>query len=285
MLKLLVAVAFLFGVAAAGNFSKDVTINWGNGNGKILDGGKTVSLNLDKSTGSGFESNYEFLYGRFDVQMKLVPNNSAGTVTTFLDPQMASQGNSHDEIDLEFLGNASGQPYTLHTNIFAKGVGNREQQFRLWFDPTVAFHTYTIIWNSQRIIILVDNRPIRVFNNNEAKGVAFPNNQTMKVYASLWNADDWATQGGQVKTDWSKAPFTAYYRNYNADGCVVSASGNSCTNSTAGNQAWKTQGLDANGRKWIRWAQDKQMIYNYCTDAKRFPKPPGFPKECGLPRF
>ncbi|XP_073158991.1 xyloglucan endotransglucosylase protein 1-like [Henckelia pumila] len=281
MLKLLVAVAFMFGAAAAGNFSKDVTVTWGNGNGKILNGGQLVSLSLDKSTGSGFESNDQFLFGRFDVQMKLVPNNSAGTVTTFF---MSSQGNAHDEIDLEFLGNSSGQPYTLHTNVFAKGVGGREQQFRLWFDPTVAFHTYTILWNSQRIIILVDNKPVRVFINYEAKGIPFPNTQPMKVYASLWNADDWATQGGTVKTNWTLAPFTAYYSNYNANGCVVSGSGNSCANSTVGNQAWQTQGLDANGRNWIRLVQSKYMIYNYCTDAKRFPNST-FPSECKLPRF
>lgn len=268
MLKLLVAVAFLFSAAAAGNFSKEITITWGNGNGKVLNGGQVVSLSLDNSTGSGFESNDQFLFGRFDVQMKLVPNNSAGTVTTFY---MSSQGNAHDEIDLEFLGNASGQPYTLHTNIFAKGGGGREQQFRLWFNPTVAFHTYTIIWNSQRIIILVDSVPIRVFNNYESEGVPFPNSQPMKVYASLWDADDWATQGGRVKTDWSLAPFTAYYTNYNANACVVTASGNSCANSTVGNQAWKTPVLL------------KYMIYNYCTDANRFPN--GYPKECGLPSF
>lgn len=131
---------------------------------------------------------------------------------------------------------------------------------------------------------MVDNIPIRVFNNYAAKGVPFPSSQPMRVQASLWNADDWATQGGRVKTDWTKAPFTATYRNYNAAGCVVSASGggNSCGGNMAG-QPWQTQGLDARGRNWIRWVEKHYMIYNYCTDFQRFPQ--GLPKECKLSRF
>ncbi|GJR85063.1 putative concanavalin A-like lectin/glucanase domain, xyloglucan endotransglucosylase/hydrolase [Tanacetum coccineum] len=38
----------------------------------------------------------------------------------------------------------------------------------------------------------------------------------MRVYASLWNPDNWATQGGRVKTDWTKGPFNASYRKFNA---------------------------------------------------------------------
>ncbi|KAK4487119.1 hypothetical protein RD792_006434 [Penstemon davidsonii] len=280
MLRLFVVIAFLLASSSAGNFSQDVNITWGGPRAQIQNGGQVLTLSLDNSSGSGFESRNQFMYGRIDVQLKLIPGNSAGTVTTFF---LSSLGSAHDEIDFEFLGNSSGQPYTIHTNVFAKGVGNKEQQFRLWFDPTTAFHTYTIVWNSQCIIWLIDNIPIRVFINYESNGIPFPTNQPMKVYASLWNADDWATQGGRVKTDWTKAPFTASYRNYNANACIVSTTGNSCNNGTVSSQAWQTQGLDANDRNRIRWVQTNYMIYNYCTDVPRFPR--GFPKECRLPRF
>ncbi|KAK7383378.1 hypothetical protein VNO78_29056 [Psophocarpus tetragonolobus] len=54
---------------------------------------------------------------------------------------------------IEFLGSLTGNAYILHTNIFTQGKGNREQQFYLWFDPTRNFHTYSINWRPQHIML------------------------------------------------------------------------------------------------------------------------------------
>ncbi|XP_057958161.1 probable xyloglucan endotransglucosylase/hydrolase protein 23 [Malania oleifera] len=267
-------------LSSATNFYENFDITWGDGRAQILNNGDLLTLSLDKASGSGFQSKQEYLFGKIDMQLKLVPGNSAGTVTAYY---LSSQGSTHDEIDFEFLGNLSGDPYILHTNVFGQGKGNREQQFYLWFDPTADFHTYSILWNAQAIIFSVDGTPIREFKNMESMGVPFPKNQPMRIYSSLWNADDWATRGGLVKADWTQAPFTASYKNYNADACVWSSGASSCSSppssSTSGTaNSWRTQELDSTSQERLKWVQQNYMIYNYCTDTKRFPQ--GLPPEC-----
>ncbi|KAL3508978.1 hypothetical protein ACH5RR_028379 [Cinchona calisaya] len=343
--------------ASAGNFYQDVDVNWGNQNCRILNSGQLLTLSLDHISASGFQSKNEYIFGRFDMQIKLVPGNSAGILTTFfkhgkvknlmpltekgldgcktstefttvvlqgrgllkayllnanvrgfqskdqylfgrVDVQLklvpgdsagtvtafylSSQEPAHDEIDFEFLGNVSGEPYIVHTNIYTEGHAGREQQFYMWFDPTRDFHTYSIIWNPQRVIFLVDDIPIRVYTNHESLGVPYPSRKPMRLYSSIWNADSWATQGGKVKIDWRKAPFTASYRNLKIDACVwpsTSSCESTSSNSSPSNTRM-TQQLDAGGKMNLQWVQKNYMVYNYCTDFEKFVH--GIPLECRL---
>lgn len=123
----------------------------------------------------------------------------------------------------------------------------------------------------------VDGIPLRDFRNLEARGVPFPKDQPMRVYSSLWNADEWATMGGSVKTDWTKAPFTASFRSFNADACVWSSGTSRCSSGrskapASANGAWRTDELSPMRYRRMRWVQRKYMIYDYCADRTRFPR-------------
>lgn len=124
----------------------------------------------------------------------------------------------------------------------------------------------------------VDEVPIRVFKNSKDIGVRYPFNQPMKLYSSLWNADDWATRGGLEKTNWANAPFVASYRGFHVDGCEASANETFCA--TQGRRWWdqnEFRSLDAEQYRRLRWVRRNYTIYNYCTDRTRYPK---MPVEC-----
>jgi len=65
---------------------------------------------------------------------------------------MSSEGPNHNEFDFEFLGNTTGEPYSVQTNVYVNGIGNREQRLNLWFDPTKDFHSYSIFWNQRQVV-------------------------------------------------------------------------------------------------------------------------------------
>ncbi|KAJ0986066.1 hypothetical protein J5N97_004422 [Dioscorea zingiberensis] len=266
------------------NFYKSTVCNWGPQNTAIWGNGFNLALKLDNISGSGIQTKKQFLFGSIELLIKLVPGNSAGTVTAYY---MSATGEKHDETDFEFLGNVSGQPYIIHTNVYTQGVGNREQQFYPWFDPTADFHNYTIHWNPTHIVWFVDGLPIRVFRNYESIGIAYPNKQAMRAYSSIWNADNWATRGGLVKIDWNSAPFVARYKTLKLRACKWAgpSSINKCAANTAAN--WWTSPLY--GRLnfaqmgQMAWVKNNYMIYDYCKDTKRFKGL--MPPECLLPQY
>ncbi|KAL5729129.1 xyloglucan:xyloglucosyl transferase [Ranunculus cassubicifolius] len=262
-------------------FSKNMYVTWGTQHISIS-GGEDQRLVLDQTSGSGVKSKAGFLFGSIEMLIKLVPGDSAGTVTAYY---LSSDGGQHDEIDFEFLGNRSGQPYIIHTNIYTQGNGNREQQFYPWFDPSAHFHNYTIHWNPSEVVWFVDGSPIRVFRNYENMGVQFPNKQGMRVYSTLWNADNWATRGGREKINWARSPFTANLRRFRARACKWTgvSSINSCSSNTKAN--WWTSPvyskLSSGQLAHMNWVRDNRMIYDYCRDSRSGKTP----IECSLPQY
>ncbi|ONK59143.1 uncharacterized protein A4U43_C08F3430 [Asparagus officinalis] len=247
-------------------FDQNYAISWGRDHVRVLDRGSRVQLSMDKSSGSGFSSKLAYDSGFFGLSIKTPGKDTAGVVTAFY---LASNARSHDELDFEFMGNKEGEPVTLQTNIFTNGYGNREQRLHLWFDPSNGFHDYKILWNPYHIVFFVDDTPVRIFRNQTNKGFKYVS-QPMNVIASLWNGEDWATNGGKDKIKWGKDPFIAEFQSFNVDGC--SSNGSNKLQQCSSSNFWWNVGM----YKELTPAQEiayqkvqKSLSYDYCTDKKR----------------
>ncbi|KAL2942783.1 putative xyloglucan endotransglucosylase/hydrolase protein 26 [Bienertia sinuspersici] len=95
---------------------------------------------------------------------------------------MSSTGDKHDEIDFEFLGNVTVEPYTIHTNIYTQGFGLREQQFKPWFNPSDGYNYYIIFWNFYEVVWMVDNVPVRVFRKESVSRLTGPSHHSQHTY-------------------------------------------------------------------------------------------------------
>ncbi|KAK6916279.1 Xyloglucan endo-transglycosylase, C-terminal [Dillenia turbinata] len=269
-------------VVSTGDFNKDFFVTWSPSHINTSADGRSRSLKLDQESGAAFASNDMFLFGQIDMQIKLIANYSAGTVLAFY---LSSDQPNRDEIDFEFLGNVSGQPYILQTNVYADGFDDREERIFLWFDPTEDFHTYSVLWNVYQIVFMVDWVPIRTYRNHADKGMAYPRWQPMSVKVSLWNGDSWATRGGHDKVDWSKGPFIVSLRNHKIDACIWKGEARSCRAESEGNW-WNKERFNSltwTQRRLFKWVRKYHMIYDYCQDYKRFQN--NLPKECSLPKY
>nr|GMD94756.1 probable xyloglucan endotransglucosylase/hydrolase protein 26 [Ipomoea batatas]GME14834.1 probable xyloglucan endotransglucosylase/hydrolase protein 26 [Ipomoea batatas] len=277
----IICAAIMIGLVDA-KISNSMFVYWGAANHSSMRA-DDLQLVLDQTSGSGVQSKREFLFGSFEMQIKLVPGNSAGTVTSYY---LSSTGNKHDEIDFEFLGNVSGQPYIIHTNIFTQGAAGREVQFHPWFDPTADYHNYTIHWNPNAVVWYIDGVPIRVYRNYTSLGIPYPNQQPMRIYSSLWDADDWATRGGLDKIDWTKAPFIAKYRNFRPRGCYWNGTASIAQCAIPSRKNWWSSAafgrLSYAKAGQMNWVRQNFMVYDYCKDTKRFKGL--MPGECYVPQ-
>ncbi|MBA0552759.1 hypothetical protein Golob_023538, partial [Gossypium lobatum] len=166
---------------------------WGPQHQKLDQGSLTIWL--DKSSGSGFKSLRPYQSGYFGAAMKLQPGYTAGLSNNEEHP------GDHDEIDIEFLGTTPDKPYTLQTNVYIRGSGDRNMIGR-------------------EMKFFVDDVPIRRYPRKS--DATFPT-RPMWVYGSIWDASSWATENGRYKADYNYQPFVGQYTNFKVSGCTANS--------------------------------------------------------------
>ncbi|XP_047315025.1 probable xyloglucan endotransglucosylase/hydrolase protein 30 [Impatiens glandulifera] len=244
---------------------------------------RTVDLILNQYTGSGFKSSDLYDHGLFSARIKLPSDYTAGIVVAFYTTNGDVFEKTHDELDFEFLGNIRGKRWRFQTNVYGNGSTNRgrEERYLLWFDPSREFHRYSILWTTQKIIFYIDDVPIREIVRNEAMGGDFPS-KPMALYATIWDASNWATSGGKYKVNYKYAPFLTKFTDLVLHGCVSDPIDevlipSSCM--SEGGEDDRFRNIDdiqitPRQRQAMKKYRHKYMYYSYCYDNLRYPITP-----------
>lgn len=115
----------------------------------------------------------------------------------------------------------------------------------------------------------MDDIPVRVFENQTDRGVEYPS-QPMQIVASLWNGEDWATNGGKDKINWKEAPFVVQFKDFNIDGCPSSSDKHPCSSSDYWWNVGMYKELTTAQEIAYRNVKRRRLTYDYCSDKQRF---------------
>ncbi|GLU05361.1 hypothetical protein SLE2022_224630 [Rubroshorea leprosula] len=280
---------FLFSSAVAFNlstvsFDENYSPLFGERNLIQSPDGLNIRLLLNAYTGSGFISSSMYQYGFFSAKIKLPSDHTAGIVVAFYTSNGAVFEKNHDELDFEFLGNVEGQPWRFQTNLYGNGSTNtgREERYFLWFDPSKEFHRYSILWTAKNIIFYVDDVPIREVVRSEEMGGDYPS-KPMSLYATIWDASNWATNGGKNGVDYKYAPFTSEFKDFALEGCrfepIKESPDAVCSEKAGFLESRDYTVITPKRRTAMRKFRRQYMFYSYCYDKLRYPVPP---PECVL---
>ncbi|XP_052171473.1 probable xyloglucan endotransglucosylase/hydrolase protein 30 isoform X1 [Diospyros lotus] len=242
---------------------------------------KGDKVHHDPISGSGFKSSDLYNHGFFSAKIKLPSDYTAGVVVAFYASNGEIFEKTHDELDFEFLGNVKRKRWRFQTNVYGNGSTSRgrEERYFLWFDPSKDFHRYTILWTSTTIIFYIDEIPIREISRSDAMAGDYPS-KPMSLYATIWDASDWATSGGKYKVNYKYAPFVAEFTGLVLHGCATDPiqevlATSRCSSEDDDQLAGTTYaGVSPAQRMAMKKFRRRYMYYSYCYDTIRYPIPP-----------
>jgi endo-1,3-1,4-beta-glycanase ExoK len=132
-----------------------------------------------------YRTNNFYRFGRVEGRFKAAKGD--GVVSSLFIYTGSSDGNPHDEIDIEILGKDTTK---MQVNYFTNGVGGHETLIDLGFDASFDFHTYAFEWSPTTIKWYVDGNLVHTEDGSSGPLPTTPG----RIMMNLWpgtGVDDW----------------------------------------------------------------------------------------------
>lgn len=153
-----------------------------------------------KYAGGELRTHKNYGYGYYSTSMKALP--MSGIISSFFTYTGRSEGNPHDEIDVEFMGKDTTE---VQLNYYVGGKGGHERILKLGFDAAEEFHEYGFLWEEKKITWFIDGKAVHaVEGDNLPKAHG-------KIMMNTWNPIGFTQDLWAGKFDASKMPCAAEY--------------------------------------------------------------------------
>lgn len=124
----------------------------------------------------------------------------------------------------------------------------------------------------------IDEVPIREIIRSEEMGADYPA-KPMALYATIWDASNWATSGGKYKVNYKYAPFVTEMKDLVLKGCSVDpiqevSARELCSDQHADLEEQDYAAVTPLRRLAMRRFRQRYMYYSYCYDTLRYSVPP-----------
>lgn len=165
----------------------------------------SATIRLDRACGGKFHTRARYSSGVFSIRMR-APSSASGVSNSFY---ISSNDGSPDVISFDFVGN---EPQRVLTAYAVNG--NHDQKlktFQMDFDTTLEFHEYTIKWDEESIVWMVDDIVLRTLRASRVK--EYPS-KPGHVYGYSWDASAVADGAMAGKVNWYNAPYFMSFANF-----------------------------------------------------------------------
>ncbi|KAJ1668458.1 putative glycosidase CRH2 [Coemansia sp. RSA 1813] len=205
-------------------------------NAAIENGNLVLKMTYDSSQKKGFgttvENTHTIQYGKVTARIKTA-SIATGVVSAFI----IRSDVVGDEIDFEWVGK---DPNQVQTNFFYHDelVYTNSKKHDVGGDSSADYHDYTIVWDADSIVWMLDNKAIRTLNRKDtydsgSKEYKFPSARS-RVGLSIW---DGGNSGAKGTEEWAgyPTPWTAntVYKMY-VDSISIECSGGDSSASSDG---------------------------------------------------
>ena len=137
-------------------------------------------------------------YGRIDVRAQIPKGIGTWPAIWMLGSKQPLQWPDDGEIDImEHVGYDQGRIHaSIHSKKYNHVIGTQKTATTLLPDCSDAFHVYSLIWTSDKITVLIDDKPYFEFKNEKSDRTAWPFDEPEYLLLNIAVGGNWGGKNG-----------------------------------------------------------------------------------------